>query len=282
MVARIRRQTPVARRQKGALGMAGQVNIRLGTEDDADLTRHAAERAIERSVLVKEILREGLAACRDGRAMFDRPKELGPGDMIAMKAMLDHAVMEIDRIASVWAAHEAEMHKLERDDQLALTRARTEFIAGMPERITASLNPIKREMAALAERIEKQPRLDALDAELRAQRKVWEANTVELKALRDEPRRVTGVVLGDGRFWSTAFICQLCLMMMLIGWTALVPIFRATPLDVRMASAMLADDGAFCRLVERRYDRSDCQVPRSLRIQREARAEPSRSRGKGR
>ena len=126
--------------------MGGQVNVRLGDDDDADLTRCAAERGVERATLAKSFVRECLDAWREGRAVFDRPEQLGPGDVVAFGARLDKAVMEIDRIAQAWAAHESDMHRLEREDQLALTRARTEFIKGMPERITASFNPIRAEI----------------------------------------------------------------------------------------------------------------------------------------
>ncbi|MDG6745476.1 hypothetical protein QCF01_13865, partial [Staphylococcus aureus] len=63
--------------------MGGQVNVRLGDEDDAALTRCAAERGVERATLAKSFVRECLDAWRDGRAVFDRPEQLGPGDVVA-------------------------------------------------------------------------------------------------------------------------------------------------------------------------------------------------------
>lgn len=38
--------------------MGGQVNVRLGDDDDADLTRCAAERGVERATLAKSFVRE--------------------------------------------------------------------------------------------------------------------------------------------------------------------------------------------------------------------------------
>ena len=46
------------------------------------------------------------------------------------------------------------MQKQEREGQEAMTRARTQYIAGIPERIAASFNPIKAEMAAMGKLIE--------------------------------------------------------------------------------------------------------------------------------
>ena len=247
--------------------MAGhQLNVRLSSDDDADLCSWAAELGLERSALGKEIFREALLARREGRASFERPATLGPGDLIAINAKLDGALMEIERIADTWAAHEAQMRKLERKDQVLLHRARTEFIAGMPERIGNSLNPIRKEMEELAGRIEKQPRLDAIDGGLPELRAELKSNTAQVAALEKQPRRITGIVLGDDRVWSTGFLCLWSIAMMLIGWTALVPVFSATSANTIIASGVLADDTAMCELIERRYGRSDCQVPVIRRI----------------
>lgn len=249
--------------------MAGhQLNVRLSPEDDAELCSWAAETGRERIALAKDVFREALAARREGRAMFDRSEVLGPADVAAALRALDQGVMEIDRIAKTWAAHETKIHKLERDDQKAMARAREEFIAGMPARIGNSLNPIRKEMEELANHIDKQPRLDDIDTRLQELKQAQEANTAQLTAIEKQPRRVTGIVLGDGGVWSTGFLCLWTIAAMLIGWTVLVPIFRITPANTIVASGLLADDAAMCGLIERRYGQRDCQVPALRRIPR--------------
>lgn len=243
--------------------MAGQVNARLGTEDDADLTRCAAERGIERTTLAKELIREGLAAWREGRAVFDRPAELGPGDVAGMKAMLDHGLMEIDRIARDWAAHEAEVRKLERQDQLALTRARAEFIAGMPERIAATFNPIRKEMATLAERIEKQPRLDAIDMRLENTNEAITGYHEEVRQLAAEPRTTNVYNIGLGE-WSRrrlagagfAAVASGAVVTMVVAW--LLPHqWLAAPVSNLMLGG---GDRASCALIEYQYRTSGCHA----------------------
>lgn len=186
--------------------MGGQVNVRLGDEDDAALTRCAAERGVERATLAKSFVRECLDAWRDGRALFDWPEQLGPGDVVAFGARLDKAVMEIDRIAQSWAAHESDMHKLEREDQLALTRVRAEFIKGMPERITASLNPIRAEMLLLAERIDRQPRLDAIDERQRDHSELLRENTAAIRSLERQPRTSVATSSGTGNCQAARYV----------------------------------------------------------------------------
>ena len=243
--------------------MAGQVNARLGSEDDADLTRCAAARGIERTTLAKELIREGLAAWREGRAVFARPVELGPGDVADMKAMLDHALMEIDRIARDWAAHEADVRKLERADQLALTRARTEFIAGMPERIGATFNPIRKEMAALADRIEKQPRLDAIDATLGATNEAMARYTDEVRQFAAQPRTTNVYNIGLGQWSARAYagagvaaLASGTLVMMATAW--LLPHqWLAAPVSNLMLGG---GDRASCALIEYQYRTRGCHA----------------------
>lgn len=243
--------------------MGGQVNVRLVDEDDAALTRCAAERGVERTTLAKSFVRECLDAWRDGRAVFDRPEQLGPGDVIAFGARLDKAVMEIDRIAQAWAAHESDMHKLEREDQLALTRVRAEFIQGMPERITASLNPIRAEMLLLAERIDRQPRLDAIDERQRDHSELLRDNTAAIRSLERQPRTNVSYTIWDkelsGRKVGAALavIWLLSVSSYFFAAMALPPSWFA----VRSANYLLGGgDQAVCALVNYRLATDSCRT----------------------
>ncbi|WP_033923553.1 hypothetical protein [Sphingomonas sp. 37zxx] len=243
--------------------MGGQVNVRLGDEDDSALTRCAAERGVERTTLAKSFVQECLAAWRDGRAVFDRPKQLGPSDMVAFGARLDKAVMEIDRIAETWAAHESKMHKLGREDQLAMTRARTEFIKGLPERITTSLNPIKAEMMLLAERIDKQPRLDAIDERQRQHTDALRDNTAAIRSLEQQPRTKVSYTVWDrelsGRKVGVALLglWAVSVFSYFFAAMALPPSWIA----VRSANYLLGGgDQAVCALVNYRLATDSCRT----------------------
>lgn len=243
--------------------MSGQVNVRLGDEDDVALTRCASDRGVERAALVKLFVQECLAAWREKRTIFDRPKQLGPGDVVAFGTMLERALMEIDRIAVTWAAHESEMHKQERDDQLALTRARTEFIKGMPERITASFNPIRAEMAAFSDRIDRQPRLDAIDEGLREHTDALKENTAAIRSLEQQPRTKVSYTVWDKEFSGRKVIAALSGL-----WVISVAIyfFAAMALPpswfaVRSANYLLGGgDQAVCALVNYRLATENCRT----------------------
>lgn len=247
--------------------MTIQVNARLPDEVVAELDRCASELGLERGALAKRFVTEGLEAWREGRAVFDRPEPLGPGDLAAMRAMLAQGLMEIDRIATAWAAHEGQMRKQERDDQLALTKARAEFVAGIPDRISASLNPIRAEMDAMVERIDNQPRLDAIDGQLKEHTAALKANTAAIERWAKEPRTVFGIVLGDKGVWSTAFVTGWSALMFVLGVMWMVPLADTFPgVGVPISQRLLDDDADFCRLVERRFARTDCQVPKARRL----------------
>ena len=138
---------------------SSQLNIRLAPDHDAEFDRWASELGVERGKLARDIFTEALAARREGRARFEQPATLGPGDLIAMQATLERGVMEIDRIATTWAKHEADVRRQERDNQAALSHAQNLFIAGVPDRIFNSLNPVREEMLVMAERIDRQPQI---------------------------------------------------------------------------------------------------------------------------
>lgn len=244
-----------------------QVNVRFTPDHYAEFDHWATELSIERGTLGRDIIAEALAARREGRAIFKTPVTLGPGDMIAMQATLERGVMEIDRIATAWAKHEADVRKQEREGQLAMTHARNEFMAGLPDRIVNSLNPVREEMLAMAERIDKQPRLDAIDAGQRDHTAALKANTLAIERLEKQPRRVTGIVLGDDRVWSTAFIAVWTVVMMGLAVFPLTAVEMAFPgVGIPLADRLVVGDAGFCRLIRHRFERDDCQVPRAHQI----------------
>ncbi|QYE37034.1 hypothetical protein KZX46_20985 (plasmid) [Polymorphobacter sp. PAMC 29334] len=240
-----------------------QVNARVPDELEPEFTQWAKELKVERGRLAKDLIAEALAARREGRAMFEKPVTLGPGDMIAMQATLERGVMEIDRIATVWAKHEADIRKQERDNQQMRTQVQGEIIADLPARISKSLNPIRQEMLAMAERIDKQPRLDTIDAGQRELTAALEANTTAIERLEEQPRHVTGLILGDDWFWSTAFVVLWTVMTIFVAIAPITIFERAFPgVGIFIADKIVSGDAGFCRLVNNRFGGDGCQVPR--------------------
>jgi len=243
-----------------------QVNIRLTPEEHARLLKCAGDAGLERGVFTRGLVMEGLDRIAGGEPMVQR-KLSGPGDLIAMDAMLNKAIMEIERFTNKWAAHEAELLSMERKDQLAMHSARAEFLAGLPERIKGSLNPIREEMAAMMAAIADQPRLDAID---RKQAELVEAvreNSEAIEQVRKDPRKVTGLVLGDDRLWSSATICLWSLFMAGVGALFIIGLGKSVPaFGIPMAHKMAAGDAEFCRLIRYRFEVDGCQVPADHRI----------------
>ena len=240
-----------------------QLNIRLAPDHDAEFERWKDDLGVERGKLGKDIIIEALAARREGRAMFETPVTLGPGDMIAMQATLERGVMEIDRIATAWAKHEAGMHKLERDDQLALTRARNEFMAGLPDRIHASFNPIRKEMLALAERIDRQPRLDAIDDKQRELAEAVKANNLAIERWGKKPAVHNSYILWN-REWPGGIIAAALSVTWLVCIASTVAIVMILPrswLAVPSANLLLGGgDQAVCALVDYRMATDTCRT----------------------
>ncbi|PAX06393.1 hypothetical protein [Sphingomonas lenta] len=244
--------------------MTVQINIRMSDEDAAEYDRWAAERDLERSAIVREILAEGLLARREGRAMFVAEKPaLRPEDLTAMRTMMVNAIMEFERIATDVAKQKAELSKLERDDAAAMARVRGELFAGVPERITASLNPIRAEMDAMVERIENQPRLDAIDARQREHTEALKANTAAIERWAKEPRTQTmyNIGLGDwrgGMLASAWGILVIGAMGFYFALAAILPSrFLATPTGNRLLGG---GDTGICRLVDYQYGTTACGV----------------------
>lgn len=241
----------------------GQVNARVSEELEAALNRWAADDGQQRPDLIRRILTEALAARREGRATFKHPVTLGPGDLIAMKATLDRGVMEIDRIAKVWAKDEAGIRKQKRDDQLALTHARNEFMAGLPDRIFNSLNPIREEMLTMAERIDNQPRLDAIDRKQQAHTDALKANTAAIEHWGKKPRTHISYTVWD-RNWSGRAVAAA----LFVAWLICIGIFYVVAmilpsswLAVRSANVLLGGgDHAVCALVNYRMSSDTCRT----------------------
>ncbi len=240
-----------------------QVNIRLTPELDADFDRWAAELAVERGKLAKDVVTEALAARREGRATFEPSATLGPGDLIATQATLERGVMEIDRIATVWARHEADIRKQERDNQLARTHAQNEFLVDLPERITGSLNPIREEMLVMAERIEKQPRLDEIDRKQLEHSDALKANTAAIECWGKLPRTHTSYTVWEQE-WSGRKIGAALFVVWLLcigSFFVLAIILPGSWLAVRSASRLLGGgDQAVCALVNYRMSTDSCRT----------------------
>ena len=79
-------------------GMPDQVNARLTPELNAEFDRWSTELGVERGTLARDIIKEALAARREGRASFERPEAPTPQDQTRFMAMLAEHNVELDRL----------------------------------------------------------------------------------------------------------------------------------------------------------------------------------------
>ena len=243
-----------------------QVNIRVTPEEHARLLKCAGDAGLERGAFARRLVMEGLDRIAGGEPMVQRTLP-GPGDIIAMDAMLNKAIMEVERFANTWAAHETELLSMERKDRIAMHSARVEFLNGFPGRISRSLEPIKTEMTAMKAAIENQPRLDAIDSKQAELVEAVQANTRAIRVIRKDPRKAFGIILGDGGVWSTLFVCQWSLLMAALGMFAVSAFGMTFPgIGIPLAHKLAAGDAEFCRLIRYRFEVDGCQVPADHRI----------------
>ena len=243
-----------------------QVNIRVTPEEHARLLKCAGDAGLERGVFTRGLVMEGLDRIAGGEPMVQRTPP-GPGHLVAMDAMLNKAIMEVERFANKWAAHEAELLSLERKDQLAMHSARVEFLNGFPERISRSLEPIKKEMTAMMAAITDQPRLNAIDTRQAELVEAVQANTRAIRVIRKDPRKAFGIILADGGVWSTLFVCQYSLVMVAMGMFVISAFGMTLPgIGIPLAHKLASGDAEFCRLIRYRFEVDGCQVPADHRI----------------
>ena len=207
--------------------MKYEINVNYGTDRGQHIERIAKAHNMSRTDFLRWAADQIIAADAKGQELFPTDRSgLTPGDAAELRA----AVMEMTRMTTEWARHSSTLRKQEHGDQLMLSKARAEFVEGMPARIATALDPFKTELEQLAASIHTQPRLDAIEREQAALRSSQEGYTAAIgeftKALKRavrHPRTQYALVLGDDRVWSTAFILGWSAAMMVLG--ALMALF---------------------------------------------------------
>ncbi len=207
--------------------MKYEINVNYGEERGRHIERIAKAHNMSRTDFLRWTADEIIAADAKGLELFPTDRSgLTSADAAGMRA----SVMEMNRMTTEWAKHVSALRKQEHDDQLMLSKARAEFVEGIPERIGAALDPFRAELEQLTASIHTQPRLDAIEREQAALRSAQEGYTAAIgeytKALKRvvrHPRTQYALVLGDDRVWSTAFIVGWSAVMMVLG--ALMALF---------------------------------------------------------
>lgn len=198
-----------------------QINVDYGQERVRRINAAAEARGMARPDYLRWLADGALAAHDAGRDPFmSEPAALTARDIAEHRA----AVMEMARIAEEWSRQASALRKLERDDQALLSKARSDLMGSVPERIKKTLEPFRNEIRDLSRSIEEQPRLDTIAEEQAALRLAQERyadalsdHTKAMEAAMKIPRTQYALVLGDDRFWSAAFVAAWSLVMAVLG-----------------------------------------------------------------
>lgn len=237
----------------------GAVNVEYGVERVRRLDRLAAKQGMKRNDLLRRMADEAFLADDEGRPMFAQPvEEPSTADVRHLIEENKNLNSELER--SRKQQDKREKGQVERDAAFARRLSALE-----EERAAAVEAAVYRTEAHLIIAVQRAmaPSLDRVGADL----KEVKARGVAIERWAKEPRKAFGLILGDGRFWSTVFVVKYSLLifgsgMLLMGVLGLL----FTDLGVWLSHKMMAGDAEFCRLVDYRFGEFNCQVPREHRF----------------
>lgn len=240
--------------------MAVQINARLPDDIARKLDRIAAERGLARPELVRQLVEELVEAEAQGRELFAKPEQPSAGDLQRLVGRLQRHDTELDRVLRQHAKREGELARQAREDTLGVSAARQGIADDVAARNIALVAQLRADLVTagegIAAQVKQDPQLGEIARELG-----------EIGQYVREPRRQFNLVLGDDRFWSTAFIAGWSGVMLLFGLALATPLFATLPgFGVPVASKLLDGDDDVCRLLERRYAQNDCTVPENRRV----------------
>ena len=202
---------------------------------------------------------------------------------------LKEALVDLKQIADDMRRQAAELQTVKRDDAAAMHRARAEFLDGYPERIMKSQKPVHDRLAELSAKMDSLPGIAAIQASLTR----VEAMVVDsLAGMAEATGRNGGIIVAEARAtraliektgrrrpalfnlviaersWSTTFLATWTLATSVLGALGLFQIASLfSPMATSMVSRLVDGDRGVCELIERRYGRQDCLVPKDRRVE---------------
>lgn len=252
-----------------------QINISCDDKLVREIDRVAAARGERRLVMLRQVLEEVIEAHDAGRLSFqanDQPRIDSSLNSLAIQ--LREAVVELDRTQRASQRHEKKL--------LDLWNGGEEANQAAQERLSAQLNQIARDgYQPFTEKLKiVQETITTARTEVQAS---IAAKLVEIDAgleanrvLASKPRTVHNLVLGDDRALSTKVLATV------IGGSGILSILlfiaivgQFSTLAVPVAEHLLWRSSAFCRLIDRSYETSDCVEPgKAKQTQRRADRKP--------
>lgn len=276
------------------------VGFKIDKAFEAQLDEARAISGEDRTTFMREAVRVAMLRAIGGTGASEAEGAFAPRFDIedARRTIwwLKETLVDFKQIADDLRRQAADAQAVKRDDAAAIHRARTEFLDGYPERIRTSQKPIMDRLAELSAKMDSLPGIDDIYATLtRIEAAVIEALAAMAEAVdrngemvvaearatralvKETARRrpaLFNFVIAE-RSWSTTFLATWTLATSVLGALALFQIASLySPLATSMVSRLIDGDRGVCELIERRYGRQDCLVPKDRRVEL---APPARS-----
>lgn len=268
------------------------VGFKIDKAFEAQLDEARAISGEDRATFMREAVRVAMLRAIEGPGSSDSEPEpaarLSFEDAATTIRWLEQTLVDFKQVAGDLQRQSAKLQELKRDDANAMHRARAEFLKGYPERIMKSQKPVHDRLAELSAKMESLPGIaaiqtsltrieaavvDALAGMAEAADRNGEMVVAEARATRalvkETARRrpaLFNLVIAE-RSWSTTFLATWTLATSVLGTLGLFQIASLfSPMATSMVSQLIDGDRGVCELIERRYGRQDCLVPRDRRI----------------
>lgn len=270
------------------------VGFKIDKAFEAQLDEARAISGEDRATFMREAVRVAMLRAIEGPGPSGSEPEptarLGFEDAATTIRWLEQTLVDFKQVAGDLQRQSAKLHELKRDDAAAMHRARAEFLEGYPERIMKSQKPVHDRLAELSAKMDSLPGIDDIQTTLtRIETAVIDALAgmaesagrngdivvAEARATRalvkETARRkpaLFNLVIAE-RSWSTTLLVTWSLATSVLGGLTIFQIASLFPSMAKpMVSYLVEGDRGVCELIERRYGRQDCLVPKDRRIER--------------
>ena len=260
-----------------------QVNPRVSAELDAALTQWAVDDKQSRPELIRQILAEAVDARREGRATFSRPELPTPADLQHLTAKVDTMVTELDRVLRQHGKREAELARSAKADAVGISEARTAIVTQLTTEFRQAYNagqvgfdtvataliaaltasPAFGGLFPILQRIERDPRVDAIGQRQLEQGALLKAHTAAIASWVKQPRKQVSYTIWDHN-WSGRRVGGILLSLWVTSVVVFFVIAMVLPrswLAVPSANLLLGGgDQAVCALVDYRMSTNTCRT----------------------
>ena len=260
-----------------------QVNARLSPELNVEFDRWVNELGVTRGKLAWNIVTEALAARREGRATFSRPEQPSAVDLQHLTARINTMVTELDRVLRQNGKREAELARSAKADAVGISEARTAIVTQLTTEFRQAYNagqvgfdtvatalitaltasPAFGALFPVLQRIERDPRVDAIGQRQLEQGALLKAHTAAIASWVKQPRKQVSYTVWE-EHWSGRRVGGILLSLWVTSVIVFFVIAMVLPrswLAVRSANTLLGGgDQAVCALVDYRMATDRCRV----------------------